>query len=533
MINILYYAWNKLNDEMTIEAFKSHEENNVTVFERKITDYHADSAFGEALIRILHEKSIDVVFSYNYFPIISMICEINHIPYISWLYDCPLTTTFSKTITNECNYVFNFDRLSAQRLDFLGCAHSIHYPLSGSDFLIRSAENSSHCKEYDDYKSDITFVGGLYNGTKNAYRNAEFDEFTKGYLDGIISAQKKVYGYNFIYDSLNDDIVSKVVSDCKLELSDMYTFDAKRLASDVLGREVTARERIEALGILARIAPVDLYTQSELPDDLKKENIRLHSTVSYSGQMPLIFKKSRINLNITSKTIESGVPLRIFDILSCGGFCLTNYQPEVAELFEDGVDLVMYTSMKDMAVKAAYYLEHEKEREQIALNGQRRVLNDYNLSDCVSGMLDIVFPKDAATEASNKDADCSTDDLYAKIERMISERKIDEMSEFLYAMDKELVWNNDLSTLYFLIGIYKIEKKNGVIGIFDRGLKINEIVRRHDKLRRFVRKLEWWDEYTKDELIQFMLTEGVSAYELQWAVDTTAVYPEKIWRKLR
>ena len=58
--------------------------------------------------------------------------------------------------------------------------------------------------------------------------------------------------------------------------------------------------------------------------------------------------------------------MRVFDILSCKGFCLTNYQPEIAELFVDGKDLVMYTSMEDLMGKVIYYLNHEEERREIA-----------------------------------------------------------------------------------------------------------------------------------------------------------------------
>ena len=103
--------------------------------------------------------------------------------------------------------------------------------------------------------------------------------------------------------------------------------------------------------------------------------------------MPYIFHNSKINLNITSKTIESGIPLRVFDILSCGGFCLTNYQPEIARYFTDGEDLVMYSSMEDLVDKVAYYLEHDEEREQIARNGYEKLKGNHDLVNVVQNMI--------------------------------------------------------------------------------------------------------------------------------------------------
>ena len=40
-------------------------------------------------------------------------------------------------------------------------------------------------------------------------RNAELTEYTRGYLEGIIEAQLKVYGYNFIKETLSEEMVKK------------------------------------------------------------------------------------------------------------------------------------------------------------------------------------------------------------------------------------------------------------------------------------------------------------------------------------
>lgn len=44
-----------------------------------MSNYHADVVF-EKMIDVLHEKKIGIVFSYGYFSLISMICDINEIP---------------------------------------------------------------------------------------------------------------------------------------------------------------------------------------------------------------------------------------------------------------------------------------------------------------------------------------------------------------------------------------------------------------------------------------------------------------------
>ena len=108
-------------------------------------------------------------------------------------------------------------------------------------------------------------------------------------------------------------------------------------------------------------------------------------------EMPIIFKESKINLNITSKAIRYGLPLRIFDILSCEGFVLTNYQPEIPELFTPGEDLVMYGSQEELEELIAYYLSHDKERREIAAHGLETLKANYTYEKQIAKMFEMAF----------------------------------------------------------------------------------------------------------------------------------------------
>lgn len=85
----------------------------------------------------------------------------------------------------------------------------------------------------------------------------------------------------------------------------------------------------------------------------------------YYTAEPLVFADSSINLNITLQSIQTGIPLRVFDIMGCGGFLLSNYQEDYLEYFEPDKDFVIYNDYGDLEEKAAFYLKHEKLRKQI------------------------------------------------------------------------------------------------------------------------------------------------------------------------
>lgn len=111
--------------------------------------------------------------------------------------------------------------------------------------------------------------------------------------------------------------------------------------------------------------------------------------------MPLIFHYSKININTTSKAIRTGLPLRIFDIMSAGGFCLSNYQAEIPELFSVGEEIVLYSSYEELMDLTSYYLFHDEERREIAAAGFERVKKDYSLEKQIEKMMLMAYGQEA------------------------------------------------------------------------------------------------------------------------------------------
>ena len=104
-----------------------------------------------------------------------------------------------------------------------------------------------------------------------------------------------------------------------------------------------------------------------------------------------MFAQSKINLNFTIPNIENGIPLRVFDVLSAGGFLLTDYREELCQQFENQTDLVVFENTADLLQKADYYLTHEKERQQIAKNGQKKVQHFHQYDQRLTKILHSVF----------------------------------------------------------------------------------------------------------------------------------------------
>ncbi|RJP18476.1 MAG: hypothetical protein C4527_28940 [Candidatus Omnitrophota bacterium] len=99
--------------------------------------------------------------------------------------------------------------------------------------------------------------------------------------------------------------------------------------------------------------------------------------LDYLRQTPWVYQNSKININIFNVQCVNAPTVRIFDVMACGGFLLTEYRPFTEELFRIGVELDVFHSHEELREKVIYYLEQEEQRERIARAGQERVMREH------------------------------------------------------------------------------------------------------------------------------------------------------------
>jgi len=344
---------------------------------------------------LLVQKALDThhplfVFSINFYPAIAEICHIYNTLYFCQTVDSPVPELFSTSIQHATNHIFLFDRAQFQRFQKYQPNGIFHLPLASAVERFDQVISTISKKDMDTFSKDIAFVGSLYNEKSPLEHLQGMSAYSKGMIDGICESALKVYGCNFMEESLSPSVVEELK---KLD-SHFYHLesvvenpDSYIAAHSYLGMHTAYEERVATLNALAKYFSVDLYT---LSDAGRLQNIKVHGGVSSLTEMPKIFHLSKINLNMTVRPIIDGLPLRIFDILGCGGFCMTNYQSELTDYFEIGVDLEAYSSVEELLDKCDYYLSHEEERKQIALNGYRRVCESHTYTHRIKDMLSTI-----------------------------------------------------------------------------------------------------------------------------------------------
>ncbi len=350
--------------------------NTVILYPKEPKNYRQDPRFRSELRKFVKEQNLDVIFSLNYYPILSNVCNDMKIPYISWCYDSPLVLTYSKTILHDCNYIFIFDSQMVEDLEALGAPHVYYLPMAVNPERLQKLTPTAQQKDLLD--ADVSFVGSLYNEKHNLYdRFSDLPLYEKGYLEGIMNAQRQIYGQFFLDKCLTDDIIATLQKNIPLETSSDGLETLRYLyANYFLCRKITQMDRLDTLSALDERKHLDikLYTPNKTPNLTSIQNM---GTVHYENEMPLVFQCSRINLNITLRSIQNGIPLRAMDIMGAGGFLLTNYQKDFDRHFTAGEDYVYYDSPEDMMNKIDYYLLNPWARNEIALSGQQKVCSEH------------------------------------------------------------------------------------------------------------------------------------------------------------
>ena len=380
-MKLLFFQWHSFMNKGIERGLKELEIPYDTFF-YQFNDWEKDDAFLEQFRAYLKAGAYTDVLSVNFSPLISMLCEELGIVYTAWVYDSEFLTQHRnlESLKNSCNRILFFDRGQAEQHRKDG-VNAMHLPLAVDTEVFRI--NASKW-EKEDYRTDISLVGKLYQ-TEYAYFTTPLQGYTKGYLEGIVNAQGKVYGGCLIPELITDELLAQMNADYAKVAKDGFTMGRRELEF-MLACETTGRERYMALALLSAHYPVDLYSTDV---DKRLEKVRYRGYADYYSQMPLAFSQSKINLNISLKTIRTGIPLRAIDVLGCGGFVLSNYQEELFDYFNVGKELVVYENIEDLFYQAKYYLEHEDEREQIALAGFERVKRDFTFRE----RLEKMYPK--------------------------------------------------------------------------------------------------------------------------------------------
>lgn len=346
------------------------------LFAWSFSDKNEDEAFVDWFLRNVDAAAYDAVLSVNYWPLLSYVCQKRGIKYIAWCYDNPLNVVrIEETLGNPVNYVFLFDRIQYQKYRKAGYDTVYHLPLGVNSTRMKQLAVSA--ADDEKYGAQVSFVGQLYESRLREIM-APLQEHTKGFLQAVMDMQSRLYGSYLVDGCLTEELLKDINRQYREAEPDTTFVLCREALSYAMASEITRKDRLVLLSLCGKRYDTRLYSYQ---DNAVMQSVKKCPAVNYLTEMPRVFACTGINLNPSLRIIQSGIPLRAFDIMGAGGFLLSNYQEELLELFENEKEMAVYESHEDALSKIDFYIKHEDVRKKIAENGRRKTLEEHSLQD--------------------------------------------------------------------------------------------------------------------------------------------------------
>lgn len=330
-----------------------------------------------------------ILFAVNYTNGLVELCYKNDVSLICWEVD-PATDhlEFSGTPTDQA-YIFTYRRANVQEFVQAGF-RNVKYLSLASDTEKRSQIQLSS-EERGIYGAELSFVGSsmvenaellrnIFLSQYQVYRGGTEDAVEEGnrLLEEVLSLQRKDFSVYAIPDLLKDHFPDFV--NYLLGLSG--TYDPFMLVGEIAAAE-------KRINYLAGLAAFDLKVWGDEGwKMIEQYGIEYIGKAGHTHEINKIYCASCINIDINRIYQMDIIPMRIFDIMACGGFVLAEYSHDLKEIFEIGREVEAYRTLDELVSKTKYYLKNTSEALEIANRGREAVIKNHTIPIRVKHMLD-------------------------------------------------------------------------------------------------------------------------------------------------
>ncbi len=330
-----------------------------------------------------------LLFSINYTHGLAEFCEQRSLPWVCWEVD-PSTDELQplKTPTRR-GHVFTYARRHVSEFKAAGFS-SVHAMPLAADVLDRKPWEE-HGPERENYRAQVAFVGASM-----VQRGRELFEDLVRRADraGIAGARERCEQLLARQRGPSSAFHLGAWLDREWpELEAALASTSGPSARTALGEVAAAEKR---LGLVAGLSDFDTQVWGDEGWKLvETHGIRWRGGARHQTDLPRIYSSAEVNLDIGRLYQSDIITMRVFDVLACGGLCLTEANEEVSELFEIGAELDVYEGAEDLQRRIRWWLERPLERARVAARGREAVLERHTIDRRLGVMLGYAFSSES------------------------------------------------------------------------------------------------------------------------------------------
>lgn len=345
----------------------------------------ADVLSLEEMAWLCHRLRPDMMAAINYRSGFAEFAESQNVPLLVWEIDPTTEALPAVGGTSQHTYFFTYRETQVQALRQNGFALVEYLPLASHTGRRRPLALSQEDK--DKYTNEVSFVGSSMlvqaaelksNLVKALSAHGDGPTQIETKLESIWQGQAETYE-SYRIPQLVDEIFPELR---RLAEDNSFRGEPVQLVAEV----AAARKRLHYIRALADFE-VQVWGDEGWRDIDTSAGLLYRGRAAHGDELSKIYNASAINIDVNRIYQMDIVPMRIFDVLACGGFVLAEDGPAIAELFRVGEEVEVYRDLAELREKIRFYLDHPEARLRIAAKGHERVLADHSIRHRLAHML--------------------------------------------------------------------------------------------------------------------------------------------------
>ncbi len=352
----------------------------------KTDEGHSVELFStDNITRILDEFKPEMIFSFNGFGLDNEGSLANEyakrgIPFVTWFVDKPAKVNIGARYSIPNSYIFLFDRSHMALFKDLGFNNVFYLPL---------ATNPDRFRPLNDIpkEKNICFIGDSdYKTIK--YLAANIDNMLGDSSDIFFEAVETAINKQGGSVGLSThDILKEVMISYSIDF-EAFPHIMKDMLQAFVEREASMRLRFEIISRLNE--SFDLVVHGDKIWRKIVGNGWRGKANYFNDNVVKVYNTHAIHLNISKFQLTQAINQRPYDVSACGGFLLTDERKDLRNLFTHE-EILSYKDMEDLIYKAAYFLNNDAERKEMAKRARSRVLACHTYAHRVDEILRTVI----------------------------------------------------------------------------------------------------------------------------------------------
>jgi spore maturation protein CgeB len=337
----------------------------------------------EELQNICARVEPEFVFAINHSHGLAEACGAQDVPLVVWEIDPATDGLLPAGAAMNHVSIHTYRESNVERFRAAGFPHVNYTPLAAN--TVRRSPGSGS------YPSgpELCFVGASMVDQAHRFKQTFLDAWTSHFggqegariqgekmLDAILAAQRS-RPREYVIPQLLQRHLERFIDAVTPQLAD----DPVAMVA-----EMAAAER--RLNVIARLGGAGIHVWGDPGWKLTvPAGVVYKGFAGHNQQLTNIYRRGKIHVDVNRLYQLDIVPMRIFDILACGGFVIAEHSPALEQLFEVGVEIEAWRTIEELVAKVEFFRANPDKGAAIAARGLEAVRERHTIRGRVQEMI--------------------------------------------------------------------------------------------------------------------------------------------------